>query len=309
MMIIEYYSSATDRSNHSEQPLSKVMKWATNNEKLKTNTNTYHRFLTGNHTPAEKSEKKLSLFPCVQFAGTFGGSGKAVDIINMSGLIVIDFDHVKDLEKVREQLKTDKYVYMLFTSPSKDGVKVIIKHNLTDPNKWKGLFNDLLDYFAKNHNIIADLSGKDISRMCFLPFMNDLFWYADSEVFEYISTYNEEQPKERQIITEDSELYKECAYLSAFLIDNNINITDNYQDWLTYGYSLADLGEAGRQIFNNISMTSEKYDYNECNDKYDFLLEDYDPERITINYYLKNVRYAIADYMLFKNYNYHKGLV
>jgi len=227
----------------------------------------------------------------------------------MSGLIVLDFDHLSNINAIREQLTNDSYTYMLFTSPSLDGLKLVIKHNLKNPGKWNFLFNELSAYYKFNYGLNADESGKDISRMCFLPFINDLYQNNDATEYQYTGLNEIEVKKEhtceaRETINDNSDLFKECFYLSAFLIENNINITDTYIDWLSYGYSLCDLGEAGREIFHNISKVSEKYDYDECDYKFDYLLENYDSEKININYYLKYVKYAIANFMIYKKYGY-----
>jgi len=84
-----------------------------------------------NATKQEKSQKKLFYFPAVTFGGTFNGTGKAEDISIMSGLIVLDFDHIKNLAEVRQKLENDSNTFLLFVSPSGDGLKVVVKHGLT----------------------------------------------------------------------------------------------------------------------------------------------------------------------------------
>lgn len=59
----------------------------------------------------------------------------------------------------------------MFLSPSGNGIKVVIKHNLKEPTLWKYLFNELEAYYLDKYNIVLDKSGKDINRMCFLPYI------------------------------------------------------------------------------------------------------------------------------------------
>ena len=44
-----------------------------------------------------------------------------------SGLAMLDFDHVKDLEPVRKKIDKDNYTFASFISTSGDGLKVVVK--------------------------------------------------------------------------------------------------------------------------------------------------------------------------------------
>ena len=140
-MKVEFFKKVNNRAEHRSAELDKLLIWATNDNKLKQNTTTYKKFLKDNPkaTRKEISQQKLELFPAITFGGTFGGTGKSEDLLEMSGLIVLDFDHVERLEEVREELENDIQTYLLFISPSGDGLKVIVKHNLKDPLKWQYL--------------------------------------------------------------------------------------------------------------------------------------------------------------------------
>ena len=276
---IELFNNVANRNTHSVQPLERVLKMATTSAKLKANTNNYRLWLQTNPDApkAEKSAKKVQSFPALTFAGTFTGTGTAKDINNMSGLIVLDIDHISDITKVRQTIELDKFTYLVFTSPSNDGLKVVIKHNLTNPNEWKYLYNSLELYYQKTFGIDTDKSGKDISRMCFLPFIDNLYINDNSEVWQYSGIPEQpvkaikspvSKPNESNEANED--LYKECFYLSAYLFENKINITENYEDWILYAFSLCELNEQGREIFHNISCGSEKYNADTCDKQFNY---------------------------------------
>lgn len=60
------------------------------------------------------------------------------------------------------------------------------------------------------------------------------------------------------------------------LIERCIDITDDYNDWLKLGFSLAhQLGEDGRQIFHNLSQISSKYNPADCDKQYDNCLRSH----------------------------------
>jgi VirE N-terminal domain/Primase C terminal 2 (PriCT-2) len=317
MINIELFPKVNDRSTHSVQSLQRLLKWSTSNETLKQNTCLYQQWLKDNPnaTKQEKSQKKLFYFPAVTFGGTFTGTGTAKDINIMSGLIVLDFDHIKNLAEVRQKLENDSNTFLLFVSPSGDGLKVVVKHGLTDPLKWQYLYFELEAYYLNTFGLETDKSGKDISRMCFLPYIDTLFKNDNSTVWQYTGTFEKGQlryadicvPLIPDISTATSttdDLYNECFYISVYLFQNKISIAESYEDWLSYGYSICALDEKGREIFHNISCISDKYDVDNCNEQYDYMLCHYDEDRTNINNFINNGKRAIAHHTIYKQYGF-----
>jgi BT4734-like, N-terminal domain/Protein of unknown function (DUF3987)/Primase C terminal 2 (PriCT-2) len=296
---VEFFQKVNDRKNHKPINLIKFLNWAQKDEKLEKRTKQYHNFLKQNPNAIKKeiSAKKLELFPSVIFGGTFTGTGKASDINVMSGLIVIDIDHLgKTFEDVKRDLENDQYTYLLFVSPSGDGIKLVVKHDLTDSENWEYLYNELEEYYVHTHLINIDKSGKDISRMCYIPFLNDLIINENPIIYKYDGKFERQQRAIKEAEDKSDvefvkpkitdELYTECFYMSKFLKENKINITDNYDDWLGFGFSLAEFGENGREIFHNISSVSEKYDLSETDAKYDNLLQEFNGDKSGIKKFL-----------------------
>ena len=54
--------------------------------------------------------------------------------------------------------------------------------------------------------------------------------------------------------------------------DAQIDITGEYMEWVSLGFSLCNLGESGRQYFHRISQFHLGYDFAECDAKYTELL-------------------------------------
>ncbi len=48
----------------------------------------------------------------------------------------------------------------------------------------------------------------------------------------------------------------------------NTDVTADYQDWMITAFSLASMGEAGRELFHRVSCLSSKYDYKDCDNKF-----------------------------------------
>jgi len=112
---------------------------------------------------------KASQFDYVTFSGIFS---KRTDkeLIEHSGLLTIDFDHIENVEELRNKLLSDEYfeTEMLFTSPSGDGLKWVIPIDLSEVNHQE-YFKAVANYIHSIYGLEVDQSGKDISRACFLP--------------------------------------------------------------------------------------------------------------------------------------------
>ncbi|MDP3314085.1 BT4734/BF3469 family protein [Lutibacter sp.] len=120
--------------------------------------------------PKEKRIYKANNFDYVTFSGEFERRNED-NLIRHSSLITIDFDHLENINEVKNQLLQDEYfeTEMLFTSPSGDGLKWIIKIDLSQATH-QVFFKAVANYLKESYNLEVDQSGKDISRACFLAY-------------------------------------------------------------------------------------------------------------------------------------------
>ncbi len=129
---------------------------------------------------------KADKFDYCTFSGIFSiRADKA--IIQHSGYICLDFDHLKDVEATFLQLKEDQYfdTLLLFRSPSGDGLKWVI--SFTDSyfrygNDGESLgeyqerfFISLYNYIFNHYDVEVDKHCRNLSRACFLPHDPDAF--------------------------------------------------------------------------------------------------------------------------------------
>lgn len=150
----------------------------------------------------DKIKKKL---PSICWSGKF--TKRANDsIISHSGLVCIDFDHVKNLNEFKERICKDEYVFIAFISPSGDGLKVIIKIPAkisTHADSCRALTK----YFQ--HETLDEF--RDIARVCYISCDNDIYLNPKSKVFTDLEpeiTTTQTQvfyPKER--ISDTNEIY------------------------------------------------------------------------------------------------------
>ena len=133
-----------------------------------------------------RRQYKAANFDYCTFSGIFKvREDKA--IIQHSGLICLDFDHLKDVEGIFSQLKQDQYfdTLLLFRSPSGDGLKWVISfidsfHRYGNDNESYGeyqerFFLSLYNYIFNHYNVEIDRRCRNLSRACFLPYDPDAF--------------------------------------------------------------------------------------------------------------------------------------
>jgi len=118
----------------------------------------------------EARKFKANRFDYVTFSGTFEKRNDS-NLLKHSNLLTIDFDHLDNLQELKTQLLNDEYfeTEMLFTSPSGDGLKWIIRIDILEVSHSE-YFIAVANYFKQTYNIEVDQSGKDVSRACFLPY-------------------------------------------------------------------------------------------------------------------------------------------
>jgi hypothetical protein len=118
--------------------------------------------------PGQARAFKATHFDYVTFSGEFSRRNEN-DLIQHSGLLCLDFDHLENVGYIRTLLLNEPYfeTELLFTSPSGDGLKWIIAID-TERATHKDYFMAVSNYLKHTYRIEPDKSGKDTSRACFL---------------------------------------------------------------------------------------------------------------------------------------------
>jgi len=124
----------------------------------------------------DKKKKLKCYLPSICFSGKFSKRYDQ-DIITHSGLAVLDFDHIENLQEFKENICQDKYTFAAFISPSGDGLKVLVKI----PQEIENHEAYYLGLIKKYPSL--DTTSKNISRVCFTSYDPELFLNENSEVF------------------------------------------------------------------------------------------------------------------------------
>lgn len=125
--------------------------------------------------PKQARQFKATNFDYCTFSGTFS-SRNDKNLMQHSGLLAVDFDHLTNLQEVRQLLLADEYfdTQLLFVSPSGDGLKWIIPID-TSQIPHGEYFAAVANYILQTYGIEVDKSGRDVSRACFLAYDPNAF--------------------------------------------------------------------------------------------------------------------------------------
>jgi hypothetical protein len=118
-----------------------------------------------NEKNKEKRDALKIKLPAILFSGTFTNRN-AKGLKDHSGYICLDFDKYETDKKMtadRKKFEQDEYTFSVFTSPSGNGLKVIVKIPPVVENH-KDYFIALEKYYNSEN---FDIACKDVSRVCY----------------------------------------------------------------------------------------------------------------------------------------------
>ena len=129
-------------------------------------------------------KSKLEL-PCFSTSATFDGTRNQKNIKEYNGLISLDYDNLTNEEvlDVKNEICQLKYTYACFISPSGVGLKVFVRTKSIKENH-KAMFLKVSTYYDSKINADSDPSCKDITRLCFVSYDDDLFINEHSIYFD-----------------------------------------------------------------------------------------------------------------------------
>lgn len=127
-----------------------------------------------------KLKRQLS---AISFSGKFSKRGDK-NLIEHSGLICLDFDHLTDIERTKSELILHPYIFACWVSPSGHGLKALVK--ISDTENHKGHFDALKNIFPE-----IDPKCRNVERLCFESFDPEIYINYNAEIF--MSTVEEKK--------------------------------------------------------------------------------------------------------------------
>ncbi len=169
----------------------------------------------------ERAKKSL---PAFTPSACFKRGRKQEFITTYTQIVVLDIDKisVEQLAQSKILLSKNEYAFAVFTSPSGNGLKILVKVNSSQENH-KEAFLKLQKYFEDFLNLPIDKSGKDITRLCFVSYDTDLFLNENASIFPIISTEDL-----RPFIEQNSEAINEPTTKT----NNDLPAVKSFEDYL-----------------------------------------------------------------------------
>lgn len=232
---------------------------------------------------------KATKFDYVTFSGTFSTRSDS-KLINYSGLIVLDFDHLKNVDETATLLLADEFLstLLLFRSPSGDGLKWVISSDYVIEQTAQGgdftehhttYFSALANYCRTTYGLEIDASGKDISRACFIPHDAQAILLEARETKKFDVAHWAAQtikktvkiPKNTKPVPKPGTIDGESNFekVLALIEQQGVDIAPEYNDWLAVGFALADeFGAGGETYFHRICRLHSEYNESACSKQY-----------------------------------------
>nr|WP_315132739.1 VapE domain-containing protein [uncultured Flavobacterium sp.] len=174
--------------------------------------------LAENKTEAYNKAKKS--LPAFTPSGKFVGGRKLEFLANYSSCIILDIDKLSaaDLQNAKHLANQSEFTFASFISPSGNGLKILVKIN-SDKANHKEAFLLVQAHYESILKLEIDKSGKDLTRLCFYSYDENLYYNENAKIFSV--TEQEKEPKanierefkrtEPKIIINSDAIYNHCV--------------------------------------------------------------------------------------------------
>ena len=126
----------------------------------------------------EKQYKKLKVILPYFVCGVFSPTIRKKEHFAYTDYFVVDIDNInrnqQDIVSIKNKLKQDDNIALLFTSPGNDGLKVVFQlaKRINDANYYTYFYKQFCIKLAEQYQLhgLIDIKTNDVSRCCFLSF-------------------------------------------------------------------------------------------------------------------------------------------
>jgi hypothetical protein len=173
--------------------------------------------LAENKTEAYNKAKKS--LPAFTPSGKFVGGRKLEFLANYFSCIILDIDKLTaaDLQNAKHLANQSEFTFASFISPSGNGLKILVKIN-SDKANHKEAFLLVQAHYESILKLEIDKSGKDLTRLCFYSYDENLYYNENAKIFSV--TEQEKEPKanierefkrtEPTIVINSDAIYNHC---------------------------------------------------------------------------------------------------
>ncbi len=173
---------------------------------------------------AEKKEeaynKAKKSLPAFTPSGKFVGGRKSEFLTEYSKFIILDIDKLStaDLQKSKSIAAQSEFTYACFISPSGNGLKILVKID-TPKTEHKETFLKVQAHYENILKLEIDKSGKDLTRLCFYSWDENLYLNENASTFvtssavemPLIETQPEPKTKNTEPFLDYDAIYNHCV--------------------------------------------------------------------------------------------------
>ena len=173
---------------------------------------------------AEKKEeaynKAKKSLPAFTPSGKFVGGRKLEFLTEYSKFIILDIDKLSaaDLQNAKHLANQSEFTFASFISPSGNGLKILVKI-YTPKTEHKETFLKVQAHYEEMLKLEIDKSGKDLTRLCFYSWDENLYLNENSTVFanEVKQSVIASETKQSQLLTatmtatDNDAIYNHCV--------------------------------------------------------------------------------------------------
>ena len=173
--------------------------------------------LAENKTEAYSKAKKS--LPAFTPSGKFVGGRKLEFLAEYSNCIILDIDKLSttDLQNAKHLANQSEFTYASFISPSGNGLKILVKIN-SDKADHKEAFLLVQAHYESFLKLEIDKSGKDVTRLCFYSWDENLYLNENASTFVTLSavemplTETQPEPKNQkpEPVEDKYAIYNHC---------------------------------------------------------------------------------------------------
>jgi len=173
---------------------------------------------------AEKKEeaynKAKKSLPAFTPSGKFVGGRKLEFLTEYSNFIILDIDKLSaaDLQNAKHLANQSEFTFASFVSPSGNGLKILVKID-TPKADHKETFLKVQAHYESILKLEIDKSGKDLTRLCFYSWDENLYHNPDASAFvtssavemPLIETQPEPKSKKPEPLLDYDAIYTHCV--------------------------------------------------------------------------------------------------
>jgi len=145
-------------------------------------------------------KKRLPYVTC----GIFNPSYRKTENFGWTNHFIVDIDHISekqlDVVNLKNLLKKDQRVELIFCSPGEDGLKLLFKlsEKCFDAGQYSLFYKIFIHTFSQQYHLeqIVDTKTSDITRACFISYDPDAYYNSSAQPVKLTDFINTDSPFE-----------------------------------------------------------------------------------------------------------------